>query len=338
MAEKKIVDLPVSQTMSDTDSVFVSQNGSPVWVAFSKLKSLIKSFSGSYNDLTDKPTIPTKLSDLTADSTHRTVTDTEKSAWNAKANAFTLKTVNGESLLGSGNISITGGTGSSVSVDTTLSSTSTNPVQNKVIKAELDKKLNKTDYKTYSLPTATSTVLGGVKPVAKTSAMTKNVGVDANGALWAEPGTSGGSSETYELDAPKLIVDYTVTTVAKEYIFTTAVYPELAKAQYLRIIIEYQEKPTDQPWLVIDINDTRICGNPGVNNLYSMYDLYSLDGLILSMSFANDNKSYMSSNVGNTMLIPSIMRTAHQAIRTLAFKSYKDCLMEGTTIKVYGYY
>ncbi len=32
----------------------------------------------SYNDLTDKPTIPTALSSLSEDSTHRVVTDTEK--------------------------------------------------------------------------------------------------------------------------------------------------------------------------------------------------------------------------------------------------------------------
>lgn len=43
-------------------------------------------FSGNYNDLSNKPTIPSKLSDMTADSTHRTVTDSEKSAWNAKSN------------------------------------------------------------------------------------------------------------------------------------------------------------------------------------------------------------------------------------------------------------
>lgn len=40
--------------------------------------------SGSYNDLSDKPTIPDELADLTEDSTHRTVTDTEKATWNAK--------------------------------------------------------------------------------------------------------------------------------------------------------------------------------------------------------------------------------------------------------------
>lgn len=43
----------------------------------------------------------------------------------------------------------------------------------------------------YVLPVATSTVLGGVKPVEKTSDMTGEVGVDSNGKLYFEPPASG---------------------------------------------------------------------------------------------------------------------------------------------------
>lgn len=43
-------------------------------------------FSGNYNDLTNKPDIPDSLSDLTDDSTHRLVSDTEKTTWNNKSN------------------------------------------------------------------------------------------------------------------------------------------------------------------------------------------------------------------------------------------------------------
>ena len=80
-----------------------------------------KLFSGNYNDLTNKPTIPTKLSQLTEDNNHVTVTKAQRD----KIDTFT------------------GGT--SITVDNTLSSTSVNPVQNKVIKAEFDKKANTTD-------------------------------------------------------------------------------------------------------------------------------------------------------------------------------------------------
>ena len=43
----------------------------------------------------------------------------------------------------------------------------------------------------YTLPTASPTVLGGVKPIAKTDAMTQGVGVDDAGALWTAPGSGG---------------------------------------------------------------------------------------------------------------------------------------------------
>lgn len=68
-----------------------------------------------------KIAVPTKLSQLAEDTTHRTVTDAEKQKWNSN----------------------TGST--SITVDTALSATSTNPVQNKIIKSELDKKANTTD-------------------------------------------------------------------------------------------------------------------------------------------------------------------------------------------------
>lgn len=103
-----------------------------------------KQFSGSYTDLTNKPTIPSKLSQLTEDDTHVTVTKAQKTKIDNVPTQF--KTINNQSITGTGNITIpTGGTGTSITVDTALSSTSVNPVQNKVVKAELDKKANTTD-------------------------------------------------------------------------------------------------------------------------------------------------------------------------------------------------
>ena len=74
---------------------------------------------------------------ITADSLNvynKTEIDT---ALNGKQNSLvsgtTIKTINGNSILGEGNIEITGGT-----VDTTMSDTSENAVQNKVIKSYVD--------------------------------------------------------------------------------------------------------------------------------------------------------------------------------------------------------
>lgn len=46
--------------------------------------------SYGYSEIQNTPTIPDKLSDLTDDTTHRTVTDTEKNTWNGKQNALTF--------------------------------------------------------------------------------------------------------------------------------------------------------------------------------------------------------------------------------------------------------
>ncbi len=51
----------------------------------------------------------------------------------------------------------------------------------------------------YILPVASSTTLGGVKPVAKTASMTQEVGVDTSGALYTEPGSGGGGSTDISL-------------------------------------------------------------------------------------------------------------------------------------------
>lgn len=88
--------------------------------------------------------VPTRLSQLTEDDSHVTVTRAQKTKIDNVPTQF--KTINNQSIIGTGNINIqTGGTGTSITVDSELSATSTNPVQNKVIKSELDKKANNTE-------------------------------------------------------------------------------------------------------------------------------------------------------------------------------------------------
>ena len=65
--------------------------------------------TGSFNDLLDKPVIPTKTSELTNDSGFLT--------------EQTLKTINGESIVGEGNIEIGGGSGIQVQSDWTETNT-----------------------------------------------------------------------------------------------------------------------------------------------------------------------------------------------------------------------
>ena len=71
----------------------------------------------NYSEILNPPTIPTALADLSDDSTHRLVTDTDKTTWSGKQAALesgvNIKTINGDSILGEGNLVIQGGGGGS---------------------------------------------------------------------------------------------------------------------------------------------------------------------------------------------------------------------------------
>lgn len=66
------------------------------------------------------------------------------------------------------------------------------------IKELKDNQGNSGDGSSYTLPIATSTKLGGVKPVNKTDEMTQEIGVDAEGKLYTNPSTNGTGSTTTE--------------------------------------------------------------------------------------------------------------------------------------------
>lgn len=86
--------IPTKTSDITNDSGFIDTETDPVFSASASASITSNditnwnnksNFSGSYNDLTNKPTIPNELSDLSDDSTHRLVTDTEKATWNAKS-------------------------------------------------------------------------------------------------------------------------------------------------------------------------------------------------------------------------------------------------------------
>lgn len=103
-----------------------------------------------YAKLEDIPTVPTNVSAFINDAGYITGVDLSDYATKQwvedknyiKMNDIHLKTINGESISGTGNIQIeTSGT-----VDSQLSTTSTNPVQNKVITGALNDKLDASAY------------------------------------------------------------------------------------------------------------------------------------------------------------------------------------------------
>ncbi len=82
------------------------------------------------------------------------------------------------------------GSSATATVDSVLSDTSENPVQNKVIKAELDKKIE-------TVPSAGSNVVGGIKADDATIADTQPVRKGTDGKLYTAP-TSGGATITVD--------------------------------------------------------------------------------------------------------------------------------------------
>lgn len=116
LVAKIVVPTKLSQLTEDTTHRTVTDAEKQKWNNKSD-------FDGSYDSLVNKPTIPTKLSQLVEDNNHMTVTKAQRD----KIDTFT------------------GGTGTSITVDNALNATSNNPVANKVIKSELDKKANTTD-------------------------------------------------------------------------------------------------------------------------------------------------------------------------------------------------
>ena len=110
----------------------------------------------------------------------------------------------------------------------------------------------------YTLPVASSTTLGGVKPVAKTASMTQEVGVDASGALYTEPGSGGGvKSVNGAIGAVKTSWYFNVTgSVASPATTQTVAQIVAAQAAGLApickaVLSEFNELPATLPALLI---------------------------------------------------------------------------------------
>ena len=77
------------------------------------------SITGDYDDLSNTPTIPTKTSDLTNDSGFITDSYHDNTKQDTLVSGTNIKTINNESLLGSGNITVSGGASTDVQINGT---------------------------------------------------------------------------------------------------------------------------------------------------------------------------------------------------------------------------
>lgn len=123
-------------------------------------------FSGSYNDLTNTPVLDTTLEQSGKPADAKAVGDAIGSAIDAVT-----------TILGASKVDKSQGTENAGKILGIGASGIVTPVDKPV----------------YTLPIATPTALGGVMPVAKTTAMTQDVGVSEDGKLYTAP--SGGGTD-----------------------------------------------------------------------------------------------------------------------------------------------
>lgn len=98
-------------------------------------------FSGVYDDLTNLPTIPTTTSELVNDSGFITDSYHDSTKQDTLVSGTNIKTINNESILGSGNITVGGGTATDVQINGT-SITSSN-VANIITQSAYNSSTNK---------------------------------------------------------------------------------------------------------------------------------------------------------------------------------------------------
>lgn len=172
-------------------------------------------FSGNYNDLSNKPNIPSKTSDLTNDSgfissytetdptvpsyvkgiTQQNITD-----WGNKQDELVsgtnIKTVNNESILGSGNIAIS--SGATYTAGTNIEIASGNVINNTIPFEKNDslksfilgEKSQSFTHKSNNLAIGNGSILDNTQTVlignGSTSSKMRNVGITSSGALLGE--------------------------------------------------------------------------------------------------------------------------------------------------------
>lgn len=170
-----------------------------------------------------KTEVPTKVSDLTNDAGFQTAADVASATENLATktelggkqdvlvSGTTIKTVNGNSILGEGNIEIQGG--STVTVDDALNAESVNPVQNKVITEQINTMkewLAQLDEKVF--PTTLSVSGGGTYDEGTSQTVTVSWKLMKNGQTLTPDSVTVNEESVDPSVSYKVFTDVTTTT------------------------------------------------------------------------------------------------------------------------------
>lgn len=176
--------------------------------------------SGRYNDLSGRPTIPTKTSDLTNDSGY--ITSVPVSSVDGKTGAVNIIPTGGSSgqVLAKASsadrdvewVTPSGG-GSSITIDSALSGTSTNPVQNKVIKSALDAKADTNDLARVATSGSYNDLSNKPTIPTKTSDLTNDSGFITSAPVTSVNGNTGAVTlDADDVGAETAITEVTIAT------------------------------------------------------------------------------------------------------------------------------
>ena len=186
----------------------------------------------------------------------------------------------------------------------------------------------------YTLPIASSTVLGGVKPADKTAEMTQAVGVDAGGALWTAPGSGGAHEGIYSL-----LVEHTITEDVSEVVYTNEEYPGIANLKHILVSIIFPVRQTTKWWKVAADNVPIISGG-GASNVKHYYGIADVKcGNWIYSSAGNSNDS-----AGQLLPLPSVLFSpktgyvpiVHNDYSLLRIYGNSFTFTAGTVVRIWG--